>query len=111
MKRSAPNWGTPPWTVSIRPKRKPLPSQVDFAIVGAGFSGLAAAACLKRLAPEKSVTVLEAGSLGFGSSGRTGGMTLAESAAGDLPGLGDVLRGYKKILRGLRVAAELDLPG
>jgi glycine/D-amino acid oxidase-like deaminating enzyme len=111
MPSTPPNWGKTPWTISFRPKRKRLPSQVDFAIVGAGFSGLSAAAHLKRLAPEKSVIVLESGSLGAGSSGYTGGMALAESAAGPLPGLGDVLAGYKKICRDFRISAELNLPG
>jgi glycine/D-amino acid oxidase-like deaminating enzyme len=111
MSRKAHPWGTPPWTVDFRPAARPLPDQVDFAIVGGGFTGLATAAWLRRLAPKKSVLVLEASSLGEGASGRTGGLALAETAAGPLPGLGDVLAGYKKILRTLRVNAGLELPG
>jgi glycine/D-amino acid oxidase-like deaminating enzyme len=84
---------------------------VDFAIVGGGFSGLSAACWLRKFAPDRSVVVLEAGSLGDGASGRTGGMTLGETAAGDLPGLGDVLSGYQEILRELRIDAQLELPG
>jgi len=84
---------------------------VDFAIVGGGFSGLSAAAWLRRLAPDRSVLVLESASLGDGASGRTGGMALADTAAGKLPGLGDVLAGYKKILRALRIDSRLTLPG
>jgi glycine/D-amino acid oxidase-like deaminating enzyme len=84
---------------------------VDFAIVGGGFSGLSAAAWLRRLAPGRSVLVLESAALGDGASGRTGGMALAETAAGTLPGLGDVLAGYKKILRALRIDAGIELPG
>jgi glycine/D-amino acid oxidase-like deaminating enzyme len=38
-------------------------------------------------------------------------MALAETAAGELPGLGDVLAGYKKILRALCVDSRLTLPG
>jgi glycine/D-amino acid oxidase-like deaminating enzyme len=38
-------------------------------------------------------------------------MALAQTAAGDLPGLGDVLRGYGKVLKELRVDADLELPG
>jgi glycine/D-amino acid oxidase-like deaminating enzyme len=79
--------------------------------VGGGFTGLTAAAMLKRMAPEKSVVLLEAESVGNGASGRTGGMALAESAAGDLPGLGDVLKCYRLILTKLRVKADLMLPG
>jgi glycine/D-amino acid oxidase-like deaminating enzyme len=88
-----------------------LPENVDFAVVGGGFTGLSAGAWLARLAPKKTVLLLEAECVGNGASGRTGGMALAQTAAGDLPGLGDVLRGYRKILRDLRVDAELELPG
>jgi len=84
---------------------------VDFAIVGGGFSGLSTAAWLRRLAPSRSVLVLESASLGEGASGRTGGMALAETAAGNLLGLGDVLAGYRSILRALRIDSRLTLPG
>src|SRR5580704_7358805 len=105
-------WGAPPWTVDFRPSsRRAIPKSVDFVVVGGGFSGLSAAAWLRKLAPAKSVLLLERGTLGDGSSGRTGGMALAETAAGNLPGLGDVLRSYKRILRALKVDAEVALPG
>ena len=104
-------WGAPPWKVTFRPAIRELPDYVDFAIVGGGFSGLSAAAWLRRVAPERSVVVLESASLGEGASGRTGGMALAETAAGRLPGLGNVLAGYKKILRTLGVDARLTVPG
>jgi glycine/D-amino acid oxidase-like deaminating enzyme len=104
-------WGEPPWTVDFRPAPFALPNHVDFAIVGAGFSGLSAAAWLRRFAPGRSVLVLESASLGDGASGRTGGMALADTAAGPLPGLGDVLAGYKKILHALRIDSRLTLPG
>jgi glycine/D-amino acid oxidase-like deaminating enzyme len=104
-------WGAPPWTVDFRPAPRALPDHVDFAIVGGGFSGLSAAAWLRRFAPGRSVLVLESASLGEGASGRTGGMALAETAAGRLPGLGDVLASYKKILRDLRIDSHLTLPG
>jgi glycine/D-amino acid oxidase-like deaminating enzyme len=112
-------WGQPPWQIDFTPARQPLPNNVDFAIIGSGFTGLAAAAWLRLHAPEKSVAVLEAGRIGAGASGRTGGMVLAESAAGDLPGLGDVLAGVTRILDDLSRACgislvencELALPG
>ncbi len=109
--RRAHPWGAPPWTIDFRPASRALPDHVDFAIVGGGFSGLSAAAWLRRLAPGRSVLVLESASLGEGASGRTGGMALAETAAGKLPGLGDVLAGYKKILRAFRIDSRLTLPG
>src|SRR5207245_11636910 len=111
MPRKAHPWGAPPWTVDFCPTPRALPDHVDFAIVGGGFSGLSAAAWLRRLAPGRSVLVLESASLGDGASGRTGGMALSETAAGQLPGLGEVLAGYKKILDALRIDSRLTLPG
>src|SRR5215831_11280641 len=105
------NWGNRPWTITFQAKQQALPESVDFAVVGGGFTGLAAAAWLKRLALEKSVALLEAGRFGDGASGHTGGMALAESAAGDLSGLGDVLAGYEKVLSQLGVHGDAHLPG
>jgi glycine/D-amino acid oxidase-like deaminating enzyme len=105
------NWGRAPWKISFRSESKALPEHVDFAIVGGGFTGLSAAAWLARLLPRKSVLLLEAESVGNGASGRTGGMVLAETAAGNLPKLGNVLRGYRRILRELEIDADLELPG
>ncbi len=105
------NWGNRPWEVNFIPTRKELPPTLNFAVIGGGFTGLAAAAWLKTLAPEKSVALFEAEAIGAGSSGHTGGVALAESAVGDLPGLGDVLPGYQAILRKLEVDADLALPG
>jgi len=112
-------WGQPPWQIDFSPAHEPLPTSVDFAILGGGFTGLAAAAWLRRHAPEKSVAVFEAKRIGAAASGRTGGMVLAESAAGDLPGLGDVLAGLTRILGdlgracgiSLGTSCELALPG
>jgi glycine/D-amino acid oxidase-like deaminating enzyme len=106
-------WGSPPWQIDFTapPQLAPLPEVLDFAVIGGGFTGLAAAAWLRKIAPEKSVAVLEAGYVGAGASGRTGGMALAESAAGDLPGLGDVLAGFSEILDELGVECDRHLNG
>src|SRR5579875_58674 len=101
----------PPWKIDFHPPRVPLPDSVDVAIVGGGFSGLATAAWLRRISPLTSVGVFEASEIGAGASGRTGGLALAESAAGDLPGLGDVLAGLSDILNKLEVDCDLQLPG
>ena len=111
VKSPSPPWGSPPWVIDFSPPPQPLPRDVDIAIVGAGFTGLAAAAWLRLLDPRKSVVVLEAGSIGEGASGRTGGMALAETAAGDLPGLGNVLEGVQDIFEKLDVECGLALPG
>jgi glycine/D-amino acid oxidase-like deaminating enzyme len=107
------NWGNPPWQIDFAAslQRAPLPDILDFAVIGGGFTGLAAAAWLRKIAPEKSVAVLEAWRIGAGASGRTGGMALAESAAGDLPGLGDVLAGFSEILDELGVECDRQLNG
>ena len=106
-----PRWGLPPWTIDFPLQRQPLPDEVDFVVVGGGFTGLAATAWLRHLNPHKSVALFEASRIGAGSSGHTGGMALPESAAGDLPGLGDVLSGYAQILQELKVQCDLTLPG
>jgi glycine/D-amino acid oxidase-like deaminating enzyme len=104
-------WGSPPWKINFVPLRRKLPRHVDFAIIGGGFTGLAAAAWLRLLAPEKSVAVFEAARVGAGASGRTGGLVLAETAAGNQPGLGDVLAGFQSILEKLKVRCDLKLSG
>jgi glycine/D-amino acid oxidase-like deaminating enzyme len=46
---------------------------VDVAILGAGYTGLAAAYFIKKRFPDKRVVVLESQYVGFGSSGRNSG--------------------------------------
>lgn len=113
MRRTNPHplWGNPPWSIDFQPARASVPAEADFAIVGGGFSGLSAASWIRRFAPGKTVVLLESDSIGAGSSGHTGGMVLAETAAGDLPGLGDVLAGFTSILKELAVDCDLSLPG
>ena len=106
-----PRWGLPPWTIDFHSERQALPEEVEFAVVGGGFTGLAAAAWLRHLEPNKRVALFECSRIGAGSSGHTGGMALSETAAGSLPGLGDVLAGFSGILRELNVQCDLTLPG
>lgn len=51
------------------------PAETDIAIVGGGFAGLSAALALAERGV--CVTVLEAGEIGSGASGRTGGQIIA----------------------------------
>src|ERR1700704_1194149 len=104
-------WGDPPWRINFCSSVRPIPQEVDFAVVGGGFTGLSAAAWLRRFEPSKSVALFESSQIGAGSSGHTGGMTLAETAAGDLPGLGDVLAGFSEIAKELAFDCDLALPG
>jgi len=52
----------------------PLPSRVDVAVIGAGFTGLSAARTLAKRGG--SVAVLESETIGWGASSRNGGMVL-----------------------------------
>jgi glycine/D-amino acid oxidase-like deaminating enzyme len=105
------NWGTPPWTIDFVPEPRELPAHADFVVVGGGFSGLAAAAWLRRIARDQSVVLLEASTIGSGASGRTGGLALGEPPGGPLQGLEDVLGEYAQILAELGVESSLALPG
>ncbi|MEJ2007382.1 MAG: FAD-binding oxidoreductase [Acidobacteriota bacterium] len=100
------SWGKPPWESNFVLSRHSLPQQVGVAVVGGGFTGLTAAAWLRRCAPEKTVAVFERHQFGCGGSGRTGGISLAETVAGDLPGLGNVLEGFKSTLVDLGVECD-----
>ena len=71
--RETPLW----WDDTTFPtvEESPLPGTADVVIVGAGFTGLAAAA---RLASHgRHVIVVDAGALGEGASGRNAGMVHA----------------------------------
>ncbi|HXM98440.1 MAG TPA: FAD-binding oxidoreductase [Candidatus Dormibacteraeota bacterium] len=61
-------------TAPVAGSQAPLPDQVDVAIVGGGFCGLAAAYTLAKRGLKAAV--LEAETLGWGASSRNGGMVL-----------------------------------
>ncbi|SMX29039.1 Gamma-glutamylputrescine oxidoreductase [Pelagimonas phthalicica] len=54
----------------------PGPATADVVIIGAGFAGLSAARRLKQLAPDASVTVLDALRIAQGSAGRNSGFMI-----------------------------------
>jgi glycine/D-amino acid oxidase-like deaminating enzyme len=66
----------------FHPSAISLPGSVDFAVVGAGFTGLSAAAELRRLDASKTVAVLEAESVGARSSGHTGILLVPKTVHG-----------------------------
>ena len=65
---------TPLWQVATVPPvlpEQPMPAEVDVLVVGAGYTGLAAAR--ETAAAGRSTLVLDAGAIGAGCSGRNGG--------------------------------------
>jgi len=50
--------------------------QFDIAVVGAGYTGLAAARRLAELMPERSIALLEAQEVGIGAAGRSSGFAI-----------------------------------
>jgi glycine/D-amino acid oxidase-like deaminating enzyme len=75
---------TPYWLDTAEPsgdyRRNPVPDSVDVAIIGAGFTGLSAA--LEFSKQGASVAVLERHTVGWGASGRNGGMATTGLAIG-----------------------------
>lgn len=61
-------------------RRTPVPERADIAVVGAGFTGLSAA--LEAAQQGASVVVLDQHTVGWGASGRNGGMATTGLAIG-----------------------------
>lgn len=69
------------WVKLAPPRAKPVVRvageiDVDWAIVGAGYTGLAAARRLAEIVPGQSVAVIEAGRAGEGAAGRNSGFAV-----------------------------------
>jgi glycine/D-amino acid oxidase-like deaminating enzyme len=67
-------WDTVPPQSAIRNPQSAIPAKVDVAIVGAGYTGLAAARQLARAGA--TIVVLEREHVGWGASSRNGGQVL-----------------------------------
>jgi glycine/D-amino acid oxidase-like deaminating enzyme len=91
---------TPYWLDTATPsgdyRQNPVPAHADIAIVGAGFTGLSAA--LEAAKSGASVVVLDQHTVGWGASGRNGGMATTGLAIG----LGKAIKRY-----GQRQAIEM----
>jgi gamma-glutamylputrescine oxidase len=106
---AAPAWGTPPWAPDAGLPRQPPPPRVDVAVVGAGLTGLSAAYHLARRGVR--VAVLDAGAVGAGASGSTGGLVLEGTAGGDLEGVGSCIAALEAVVGEAAIACGLRLGG
>lgn len=83
---------TPYWLDTAEPsgdyRRTPLPGRADIAIIGAGFTGISAA--LEAAKNGATVVVLDGQTVGWGASGRNGGMATTGLAVG----LGAAIKRY-----------------
>jgi gamma-glutamylputrescine oxidase len=106
-------WGEPVWSFPVMVAPCPLADgfQVDVAIVGAGFTGLATAFYVLRSHPELRVAVFEAQQVGAGASGRTGGLVLEDTAIGPLPGVENCIATLHDLVTTQGIACDMRLEG
>ncbi len=86
--RTHPDHASPCGWNALLPARTPRPAvsgplRCDLAVVGAGYTGLAAARAWAERRPEDDVRVLEASTVGEGSPGRNSGFLLEIALAED----------------------------
>jgi glycine/D-amino acid oxidase-like deaminating enzyme len=97
---------TPFWidtlTIPVTDPARALPDKVDVAVIGGGFTGLAAARALAKRGTK--VVVLEAETLGWGASSRNGGMVLT----GLKVGAGELFARYGQTLTRRMYAASVE---
>ena len=76
------------WNAMLPPRQPNAPAEgeiaVKYAIVGAGYTGLAAARRLHELDPDASIIILEATTVGEGSSARNSGFLNPRDSANGL---------------------------
>jgi glycine/D-amino acid oxidase-like deaminating enzyme len=69
-------------TISFWQRRNAAPTEfADIAVVGGGIVGVSTAFWLRRMRPELRVTIVDAGALASGASGRNAGFLLQGSAS------------------------------
>jgi gamma-glutamylputrescine oxidase len=115
MEKLRSQWGAAPWQRSspfaadndaalVGPLSTP-----DVAIVGGGLTGASTACHLARMGI--GVLLLEAGLIGDGASGRTGGLVLEGTAAGVLDRVETCVPGLKRLVEEEKIDCDLALPG
>ncbi len=85
--------------------------EADTVVVGGGFTGLALAYHLKRLAPRREIVLIEADRIGAGASGRTGGVLMNGTSSDDYPGTDRAIAAISETIHREGISCELRLPG
>ena len=91
-------WGKPPWArgPDLAPASKTsIPTRPDVAIIGAGMTGTSTALHLAKRGIQ-SIT-FEAGLVGDGASGRTGGLVLEGTATGPRNEVNTCVTGLERV--------------
>lgn len=101
-----PGGWVPPSELSVIGSGYP-PVSVDWAVIGAGFTGLAAARRLAELHPEATIALLDAKPVGWGSSGRNAGFAIDLPHKFDLD-VGEPERMQRVVRLNLAAIAQLD---
>ena len=106
-------WGEPVWSFPVPVTPRPVTDglQLDVAIVGAGFTGLATAHYILHRDPGLRVAVFEARQVGAGASGRTGGLVLEDTAVGPLPGVENCVATLHQLVRTQDIQCDLHVDG
>jgi gamma-glutamylputrescine oxidase len=108
-------WGVAPWqrrspfaVANIAPlaTRSATP---DVTIIGGGLTGASAAYHLTKMGIR--AVLFEAGLIGDGASGRTGGLVLEGTAAGILDRVEACVPGLKRLVDAEKIDCDLALPG
>jgi gamma-glutamylputrescine oxidase len=106
-------WGAAPWNRPILATGKATPAAYsktpDVAIVGGGLTGASAAFHLAKIGIR--AVLFEAGLVGDGASGRTGGLVLEGTAAGSFDRVDDCVPGLLRLVKEEEIDCDLRLPG
>ena len=109
MQHTSHPWGESVWScpVPVTPCRVENGFDIDVAVVGAGFTGLATAHYILQLCPTWRVAVFEAKHVGAGASGRTGGLVLEDTSVGPLPDVGDCIATLRELVSTYNIQCDL----
>jgi glycine/D-amino acid oxidase-like deaminating enzyme len=100
--------GDPPWQSPSCPPRAPLPVTADYAVVGAGITGLS---CAIALAADGKEVVLLDRDFGEGAACRSGGIILNDTLIGPADGFATCAREMKDWLEQNGIACGLQWSG